>query len=214
MFWWSKQKFVWPALDLNDIKSRANILAIDDNDFPYIELFRRDGYRIDKWEDVVDLPKLETGSYDLILLDIQGIGRKQSSDQGLGILRHIKQANPSQLVIVFSDADFSLEVHRTLEEADEVLPKGSDYVDFKKSVDKLLSTRFSYGFYQKKIEDLLRNQISDPSKIEKELKSSLSQGDSRSFQRFLQGKVSDPQVIKNVISIVDIAVKIVSLWKH
>lgn len=59
------------------------MLVIDYADFAYQSLFERDGYTMEKWSDVDDLPKLEAGYYDLILLDLQGVGREQSAEQGL-----------------------------------------------------------------------------------------------------------------------------------
>jgi CheY-like chemotaxis protein len=48
--------------------------VIDDQDFPYKELFERDGYTVTKWDDVHDLAQLESGEFDLILLDLLGVG--------------------------------------------------------------------------------------------------------------------------------------------
>jgi len=64
----SKKK-TWPTIELSEIKKRARLLVIDDSDFPYQSLFERDGYTIEKWPDVTDLPKLESGFYDVVLLD-------------------------------------------------------------------------------------------------------------------------------------------------
>ncbi len=84
--WFKRPK--WPDIPFDEIKKRSRLLVIDDDDFPYQTLFERDGYTLEKWPDVTDLPKLESGYFDILLLDLQGVGRQQSSEQGLGILRH------------------------------------------------------------------------------------------------------------------------------
>jgi len=95
----------WPELSFEEIKKRARLLVVDDNEFPYKELFERDEYQIDKWDDIEKLSKLESGYYDIILLDIQGVGESQSEEQGFGILKHLRTTTPAQMVIAYSNAD-------------------------------------------------------------------------------------------------------------
>src|SRR4051794_38006194 len=96
----------WPRLDHAEIVKPARILVVDDNEFPYLKLFRRDGYTIEKWSSVRDLGQLEDGSFDVILLDLIGVGTRESSDQGLGVLKHIRQTNPAQIVVAYSNAEW------------------------------------------------------------------------------------------------------------
>jgi CheY-like chemotaxis protein len=94
----------WPTVAFDEMKKRARLLVIDDNDFPYQSLFDRDGYTLDKWNDVDDLSKIESGYFDIILLDLQGVGIAQSAEQGLGVLKHIRRKNPCQILIAYSNA--------------------------------------------------------------------------------------------------------------
>src|ERR1700685_352014 len=138
MPWWNP--FVlpkWPDVTFDEIKKRARLLVIDDTEFPYETLFKRDGYTLEKWSDIDDLPKIETNYYDILLLDMQGVGQQQSSQQGLGILRHLKKTTPGQIVIAYSSAEFSLSAQEFFDMADAVLSKTSDYVEFKQTVDGL-----------------------------------------------------------------------------
>ncbi|MGB3087490.1 MAG: hypothetical protein WBC53_07175, partial [Phycisphaerae bacterium] len=78
----------------------TRIVVIDDEKeaFP-LDVLASQGYAIDHWGDVKDLQKLETGFYDIIILDIGGVGQELDADnEGLGVLRHIKKVNPSQIV--------------------------------------------------------------------------------------------------------------------
>lgn len=119
----------WPTVSHQEIVHRARILVIDDGEFPYLELFKRDGYTIEQWRDVTDLPALEAGSFDLILLDLRGVGRAESRDEGFGLLKHLRATSPAQIVIAYSNSDLSLEYQPFFRDADAVLEQ-HDLVGF------------------------------------------------------------------------------------
>jgi CheY-like chemotaxis protein len=208
------RKSAWPEIPFEDIKKRARLLVIDDLEFPYEELFKRDGYTIEKWPDVLDLSKLESGAYDIILLDLQGVGRQQSAEQGLGVLRHLRQVAPSQVIIAYSSADWPIKYQEFFRLADEVLAKSSDYVDFKRTVDRLLQQRFSLGFYLSRVRTLVANYVEDNERLDGVVQQSIQRRSPEKLQQYLQGKVTDPQVINAAANVVRTAIAIVSLWKH
>src|SRR4051812_24673282 len=77
-------------LPLSDLIRRTRILVIDDveTEFPF-KILRDQGYAIDYWSDVRDLAALERGDYDIIVLDIGGIGKELDSvNEGAGVLKH------------------------------------------------------------------------------------------------------------------------------
>jgi hypothetical protein len=55
------RQHAWPSPTPGEIIRRARILVIDDSDFPYLRLFKKDGYNIDKWSDVEDPQSLRLG---------------------------------------------------------------------------------------------------------------------------------------------------------
>jgi CheY-like chemotaxis protein len=171
------KKKKWPKLELDEIRKRSRILVIDDNEFIYQNLFKNDGYTIEKWNDVDDLPKLEKGYFDIVLLDIQGVGKDYSREQGLGILKHLHEVCPSQIVIAYSNADFSLKYQDFFKMADAVLAKSDDYVQFKRTVDRLLGERFTLGFYVNRIEKLVNPYTNDAEKIRALSKKAILQND-------------------------------------
>jgi CheY-like chemotaxis protein len=203
----------WPVLPLDEIKKRARLLVIDDEEFVYKGLFEKDGYIIDKWDDVTDLSKLEQSYFDLILLDVQGVGSKFSVDQGLGILNHIRQAAPAQLVIAFSNAEYSLKYQDFFKLADATLNKGADYVEFKRKVDELLAKRFSLGFYVGRISAALGGKVDDPEKLEKETRKAILRGRPESLRKYLIDKVTDPKMLEIATSVIEVGIKVISTWK-
>jgi CheY-like chemotaxis protein len=186
--------------------------VIDDVGFNYKALFEKDGYTITEWRDVEDLSKLEDNSFDLILLDVNGVGKTLSSHQGLGVLQHIRQTSPAQLVIAFSNAKFDLKYQAFFELADATLSKGVDYMDFRRKVDELLRKRFSTGFYVDRIHSLLGNNESDRSEVHEEVSRALSKSDSVSALAYIKSKTSDPKTIAACVGIVKAGIEVYKAW--
>jgi hypothetical protein len=209
---WFK-KPIWPEITFDEIKRRSRLLVIDDIDFPYQALFTRDGYTIERWPDVLDLPALESGFYDVILLDLQGVGREHSSEQGLGILKHLREVAPAQVIIAYSSADWPLKYQEFFNLADAVLSKTSDYVDFKRKVDELLRQRFALGFYLTRIRNVVGQRIDSAEQLDRAVKASIESRSTLKLHSFLKEHGVEVQVINAALNIVQIAIKLVSIWQ-
>lgn len=213
MFRFWRRSDAWPSLSLEEIRKRARLLVIDDEEFVYKSLFENDGYVIDKWNDVENLSKLEDNYFDIILLDVQGVGSALSADQGLGILQHIRERAPAQIVIAFSNADFSLKYQTFFERADAVLSKGADYVEFKRKVDGLLVQRFSLGFYVNRISAAIGNHIEDQERLERETRKAILRNRPSDFRKFLLDKITDPKTLDIAVAVVEVGVKVMQTWR-
>jgi hypothetical protein len=97
--------------------------------------------------------------------------------------------------------------------ADAVLGKTEDYVDFKHRVDQLLKDRFSIGFYSNRIRSLLASQVEDAAKIERLSQDAILGKSPDVLRKHLLSRGVDPQTISNVLSVVQTAIAIMSLWK-
>lgn len=204
----------WPDLPHDDIKKRARLLVIDDTGFPYAPLFKKDHYSLDAWKDVSDLSKLETGFYDVILLDLQGVGMALSADHGLGVLKHIRQKNKTQIVIAYSSASFPIASHSFFDLADAILPKDCDYVDFKRMVDDLLKKRFSMSFYLDKIEASASGDATEKKRLRELSKEAILKSDIENLRSYLTRKSLDRESLNTILNIVQTAISIGStLWR-
>lgn len=203
----------WPDLSRDQIVQRARILVIDDHEFPYRKLFQRDGYSVDKWNKVSDLSALEGGKYDLILLDLIGVGLKESADQGLGVLRHIRSAAPGQLVVAYSNADHPLSSQPFFDLADGVLAKTADYVDFKRVVDELLEKRFSLGFHVERIEKAGAEYSREVPRLGKLARAAILARSTARLRRYLVKRVQDPAAVDRIINLTALAISIANSWK-
>lgn len=212
-----KHTQTWPRFTHEEILKRARLLVIDDSDFPLIKSFRKDGYTITKQNDVKELAQLETDAFDLILLDLEGVGTSLSEDQGFGILRHIRETNPTQLVIAYSNQEWSLEYQHFFEEADAALPKTkTDYYEFKRTVDRLLDRRFSLDYYVERAEEELEEYKAAVPKAPKKIRAAILTGRGSKLNEYLQDRVEDKNVINTVMQITQIAVQVGQIveWMH
>lgn len=145
-------------LEFEELKKRARIVVIDDeNSFP-IALFKGEGYAIDKWSKVTDYNKLQSGYYDIIVLDIKGVALHISEEDGLGVLQGIKNHNPAQIIIAYSQHSFDLSKAKFWELADETIAKPSDFLKMKNTIDNLILTQFRPDRYINMMHDILRKQ--------------------------------------------------------
>lgn len=205
-----KKKY-WPILPIDEIRKRSRLLVIDDQEFFYLTLFQKDGYSIEKWDDIKDLTKLESGDFDIILLDIQGVGKELTKDQGFGILKHLRKSCPAQIIIAYSNADWSVKYQEFFKMADAILYKQQDYVDFKRTVDALLQERFSLGFYVDRIAKLVMPHISEPENLKKLVQKAILDKSPNKLQQYLDSVLENKETIKMVLQIVTSAIQIAAI---
>jgi CheY-like chemotaxis protein len=201
--------FKWPELSFDELKKRTRILIIDDENFEYISLFKGDGYAIDKWDDIKTekLTDLERGLYDIILLDIQGVGKELSQDQGFGILRHLKHSNPTQIIIAYSNSDYNLKYQDFFKLANDTIGKASDYFEFKEIVDKNIQMRFSYNYYYSLVEKEINNKA-DMKRVKRYFNKSLKGKDINIFSHYLNDANLSKDIISIIIQIISSALQI------
>ena len=158
-----------PPLSAQEARRRSRILVIDDDQsaFP-VELLRAEGYNVEYWNRVKNLGDLESGEYDVIVLDIHGIATpEQSKTGGIGILEHIKRYNPAQLVIAYSSKKYDLNQGAFWRLADDFLGKPSPLTVCKQKLDDVLASRFSVKYYWSVLKELLQKQEVSAKDIQK-----------------------------------------------
>lgn len=170
MSWFGSKKTVagLPMISFSEVKKRTRIVVIDDdpNSFP-IEILKKEGYAIDYWEDVKELSKLEEGAYDIIFLDIDGVGIEYSDEEGLGILEYLKNKNPSQIVVAFSCHSFDLSKNKFWKLADDSLCKPVQAAKCKEIIDSLIKNKHNPVHYWSSVSQLLMHQGYSEKKIKK-----------------------------------------------
>jgi CheY-like chemotaxis protein len=204
-----------PEPTLAEIKRRSKILVIDDDALPVQRLFSRDEYDIERWPDVKQLEKLTDGTYDVLLLDINGVGRKVSpTGQGLGVLEHIKRTNPAQQVILYSAQAQRISSREILVLADAVLDKESDYVQYRAVVDDLLLRRFTPGYFVSVMNrELGPHAVRVQRAVPKALRA-MKSGRMGPFRHYLETKLPDPETVDRIIAIVSMGSAVIAVWNQ
>lgn len=200
----------------SELKKKTKIVVIDDEEdsFPY-KLLQDDGYTIEWWDkvDSQKLHRLESGDFDIIILDILGVADKELSDtDGIGVLKRIKSVNKNQIIVAFSGQSYDLSKTEFWKLADDALSKPVTFIQCKEILDSLIRKHININSYWKAVKDLLVVNKASPAtirKIEKEIYKSLegnSSFDERQFtSNFLFG-------IQNTASIITLIQAIFRIW--
>ena len=144
----------------HELKKRVKVLVIDDEEdsFPTKGL-QDDGYTIEWWPSVDSprLRRLETGDFDIVVLDIQGVVEPTLSDtgDGRGIVRRLKRVNPSQVVIAFSGKTYDLDAVPFFRQTDDTLRKPVSLIQCKEVLDRLIQEHVSVRGYWQNLRHLL-----------------------------------------------------------
>lgn len=199
-----------PTPTIETVRKQARILVIDDQEWPFQIIFERDGYHVERWAEIKTMSQLTDGHYQLILLDINGVGLVESPDlQGLGILESIKSTNPAQAVIMYSSRKQDISASKYLMRADAVMDKGMSYVDYKAKVDQLLLTSATPAYFVAAMnQQLADNAALAPRAVEKALKA-METGNIKKFARYIDESISDRDKVKILVGIISVGVQTV-----
>ena len=198
---------VTKPIPLEEIRKRAKIIVIDDdpNSFP-CELLRKEGYTIECWQKVESLSRLEKGDFDIIILDIGGVAGEYSPQDGLGVLEHLKNYNPSQIIVAFSGQTFDLGKTRFWKMADDSLSKPVDVIKCKEVIDHLLQEKFTLGHYWEGLISILRSEgISDTDieRLERRVAKAIKKGDKKEVMSTIKSVTEKAEIAGRLLLIAE-----------
>jgi hypothetical protein len=202
-----KQKKV---TDFEEIKKRIRIVVIDDEDSFPVSIFQNEGYSINKWDKVTDYSKLENGFFDIIVLDIKGVAEHLSQDDGIGVLVDLKEKNPAQIIISYSQYSYDLNKVKFFQLADDNISKPSDYLKIKRTIDNLILTKFKPERYLSALDNLLiSNNIkeTDIVKIKNEISKAVSKNTKPDLSTTLSSINGKGELVKQAISLTNTILK-------
>lgn len=173
-----------PKRDINEIKRGCRILFIDDQKFDIVErLKNQEGWRnTTRIKDLESISQTELTDAHIILIDVQGVGRKmQCPDEGLGLIVAIKQKYPQKKVIMYSgESQGKIETfHEAWNLADYKLKKTSTQYEFNNIIEKLAKETFCLGNCIHRIKTILYNEYAismNEQEIEKKLNKLFTKG--------------------------------------
>jgi len=201
-----------PQISIGDQIKRTRILVIDDNEdeFPF-KVLRAEGFSIDYWPDIKDLSKLEHSFYDIIILDICGIGLEyDEANEGVGILRHIKRVNPAQIVVAYSGQAHESSRIPFFKLADQYVPKPANALTWRECLDDLIQTKLTTHYFWNCLKQILeQNDCSqDQIKSIEQLVIRVVKGKKINLNHKIQQILG---TVDNLATVVAIAAKIASI---
>jgi DNA-binding NarL/FixJ family response regulator len=137
MFWRKKDLSSYRRnIPRQELRRRSRLLVIDDERPTLIDDLQRSGFAVDYQPDITshNLSLLDSGTYDLILLDFANVGTTLGQDHGLTLLRYIKRANPATFVVAYTSKSLGADHADFYRNADGVLPKDAGIAD---SIEKI-----------------------------------------------------------------------------
>lgn len=124
-------------LDMSLLKSKTRILFIDDNDFPVVRNLKQAGWITDLVNDVHDIDDPSILASHILFVDINGVAKNLSKEEGIGLVKALKQKyGSSKKVIIYSSDEDGNRFNQAFRLADDFLPKQSDYFEFLAIVEK------------------------------------------------------------------------------
>jgi DNA-binding NtrC family response regulator len=135
-----KKLFTWRSkprvLSQTELKDKTYILFVDDEQFDYIERIRAAGWNAHQVTDIENLDDEHLKRTHIVFLDYVGVGKKLApNQQGIGLLKAIKQKYPQKIVIFYSGhAGFTL--GHEFRAADDWMPKNADPYVFLQKIEE------------------------------------------------------------------------------
>ena len=206
-----------PDLKLNveEIRKKSKILFVDDEDVELIALLQNEGWHVEHWKDVTSLQQLESGKYDLIFLDIGGVGKQYSpEDEGFGILKRLKKVNPSVLVVAYSGQSFDIEKSEFWSLSDASLTKSSGAIKAIEIMEDLLKDKYKSLNLWDELKCVLKNyDISEDelTKIENIIADSNNPNQENNLKDKLKSYIDNDSALQAILGI---ASKIVIILKY
>ncbi len=205
-----------PQVAPDQLRKRVKIVVIDDEEssFPF-KLLQDDGYTIEWWSrvDSRKLQRLESGDFDIVILDIMGVADPElSPSDGLGVLKRIKSVNTKQIVVAFSGQSFDLSKTEFWRLADDVLSKPVTIIECKELLDRLINERITLTRYWGAISELLKSSgVSNRNlkKIERRMVNAVVKKDGAALKSICQ---NIPEKLSNAASVVTLLQAVSRLW--
>lgn len=118
-----------------ELRSKVEILVIDDQDFAAEEFLIRNGFRIMHKRDIDNIK--DVSEYAVVLCDIRGVGKNLgSAKEGAFVIKEIKAYYPAKQVIGYTGSSYDPVYNEYMNLADAVISKGISIEDWIALVDE------------------------------------------------------------------------------
>ncbi|WP_417371857.1 hypothetical protein [Gelidibacter japonicus] len=191
--------------NLEKVKFDAKVAIIDDEEVPHMESLTNDGYNVHHFTDIVNIEEFIKKGHDVLILDIQGVGKKIAGQkEGWGVLEYLKTNHPHLVIIIFTGADWNItEYNDVAKLADFIAGKDSEYLSFKMKLDAAIKKSLSIEYHLNILKAELKKEGVSSIEIEKIIRKH-GRNSSKAFSKI--NKITNNKTvlesIDNVLSII------------
>lgn len=150
-----------PERVMNKIKREdVNMVLIDDEQFPYLELLKQHKFNIDTLNNITSLTTLD--GYDVILCDLNGVGKNYSEKfQGAYLVKEIYKRYPFKIIISYTGISFDARYNEYLKYADFSVKKDVESEVWVEKLDMAIDMLSNIEKRWERVRDyLLTNNVS------------------------------------------------------
>lgn len=167
-------------------RRNQQIAIIDDNEVPYLENLRNNGFSITHYSDINGFEAIK--SYPIIICDIKGVGRNLGSiNEGAHIIRETRRLYPDKYIIAMSSAVYNIKWVKLLDDADDKIIRDADVDQVIDALNQAVSTmrcpKERWLRVRKNLLAVHNLDLFDVWKIEQEFIKSLISNDRTSFEK-------------------------------
>ena len=192
------------------LKRNTKILIIDDGDFIFLDVLRKNGYNIEHKRDISSVS--DVAAYHIIFCDVKGVGKNLSGKfEGAHLVRLIKNDYPEKMVISYSAIGYDSTYEEYLSFADGRIPKGSSIEDWSSCIDEYIKKISDPKYIWENTRTRLEKEGVPTIKIAQYEDKYVRAVKSGSFESMTKmfNKSENAMVIKILNAIVDIALSII-----
>lgn len=148
------------------LREEYKIAIVDDeiDDFP-IQYLRSLDYKVSTFESISlnEVDKLL--NFDMIFLDVKGVVQEDMETGGAKLLKLIKKAKPSVMVIAVSSGKYQLSLNSFFENSDDVLNKPIREENIERSISDLIDSNIDVDMMTEKLSDMIACSKSKQEKL-------------------------------------------------
>jgi CheY-like chemotaxis protein len=203
--------------DYVNAKRRCRILLIDDDPSALpLEDVARDEYNILQ-QTAVDpdlLRQCESGVFDIIILDYNGIAPKSiTPDDGFGVFDRIRNSNPQQYVIAVSGQTYDISKTAYLKDANDWLRKPTDLATTKDKIDSGIRFLFDKTAVLQRLKRQLLKEGVNQRRVDRLLNDLLKRGpsDFEEISELVKKITKVSEMSEHVLGLVKTMVKIAQI---
>lgn len=147
-------------VSVEKLKKITRVLIIDDEEPKELrELIRKEGWKNYYLNDLDSLSNKKLEESHVICIDIMGVGKKLQVEDGMGLVKHIKERYPEKKIILYSSVSKQDIFSDALDYVDKRLRKESSLVPFSTAIEEMAANTFSWEetikYTYSKVKDLL-----------------------------------------------------------